>query len=93
MDFLQVWDQIDIMFTEYPDTGYMWIVDPTEHANDSFFSVRDIVVMNDREPQTQRDYIKRLMQIEFYEVGSYNLTFIRAYAQMIPELAKIGYIQ
>ena len=52
MNYLQVWDQVDIMFMEYPDTGYMWIVDPTEHANDSFFGIRDNVVMNDRESGT-----------------------------------------
>jgi len=49
------------MFNEFPDTGYMWIVDPTEHANDSFFGIKDNVVMNDREPSTQKDYVKRIL--------------------------------
>ena len=78
MNYLQVWDQIDILFMEYPDTGFMWIVDPTEHWNDTFFAIRDNTAMKDREPASQREYIRRLIQVEFYEPGSYNLTFIRA---------------
>ena len=93
MNYLQVWDQLDILFNEFPDSGYMWIVDPSEHANDSFFGISDNQVMHDREPGTGRHYIKRLLTVELYEPGSYNLTFIRAHARTIPEFAKIGNIQ
>jgi len=49
--------------------------------------------MHDREPGTGRHYIKRLLTVELYEPGSYNLTFIRAHSRTIPEFAKIGNIQ
>lgn len=41
MDQMQVWDQIDLHFIEYPDTGLTWIVDPSIHWDDGSFSVKE----------------------------------------------------
>lgn len=46
MNFLQVWDQLDIVFdTEYVDEGYLWMVDAQMHKDDSWFGLRDILSM------------------------------------------------
>ena len=50
MDYLQVWDLLDLNFVEYPETGYTWIIDPVLHWNDSFFSVTENrVIFQERE--------------------------------------------
>jgi hypothetical protein len=89
MNFLQPWDLIDILFVEYPDSGYMWVVDPTVHATDDWFGIRDNVPFRDHEPGTQVEIIRRIMTIEFYKEGEYNLTFVRAHTNIIPEMARV----
>jgi hypothetical protein len=45
--------------------------------------------VHDKEAGTQREMIRRFTQLEFYKPGEYNVTFIRAAASKVPELAKL----
>ncbi len=78
MTFLQVWDQIDIVFDlEYLDDGFIWMVDSQYHKEDSWFGLKDMITMKGVDQKNGRNTLKRMMTIELYEPGAYNLTFIK----------------
>jgi len=53
VDYLRVWDLLDLNFVEYPESGFTWIIDPSRHWDDDFFGVREnTVYYQERENQS-----------------------------------------
>ena len=66
VDYLRVWDLLDMNFVEYPETGFTWIIDPTTHWDDDFFGVREnAVYYQEREYESGLLAYYRKFQLEF----------------------------
>lgn len=91
VDYLRVWDLVDLNFVEYPESGFTWVIDPTTHWNDDFFGVREnAVYYQEREHKTGLLAYYRKFQLEFYRPGQYTIVFIRVLASEVGRLVKLG---
>jgi hypothetical protein len=89
MDSLQVWDLIDLHLIEYPLTDYTWIIDPSLHHDDDFFSLKDLKIVSDVDAQGL-PLFRKFMTLEFYKPGDFELNLIRIKKDYVAQIAKIG---
>ena len=76
MDYLRVWDVLDLNFVEYPESGYTWIIDPISHWDDDFFTVlENRVIFQEREKDGRLAYYRKYV-LQFLNEGTYQIAFI-----------------
>ena len=58
-----VWDLLDVFLLEFPNSGFVWVLDPA-HGDDDFFTVTNFLYFSDRDHRDRKTPIgKRLITI------------------------------
>eukprot|EP00347_Sterkiella_histriomuscorum_P006873 403351109 len=92
-DQLQIWDQLDIILSEKPDTGFIWVLDPVMHGDqDDFFAIIDQrEIREETKKRNQERRGKRIFYLQFYKEGEYAINFVRIKESLVSEVMKVGY--